>query len=211
MAQFFDAHVLFFPVYSMVGPVWITSPVTLSRAGLSAPPEIVGGQVRLANTLQPAGHRLERLNLGWLLLPAGTDLAEADISNIRTLCDLPAEAPAIKEILGRLVLLPDELFSKVVNDNLEVRTSVSIDPATGAAEDKALFTYEALPRATVLYFDVVYNNPQHFQIGSEPIPHDISWVKENVEEGLALMQYLGVGGMNTRGMGRLQVLNLGRG
>lgn len=213
MAQFFDARVLFFPVHSMVGPVWATAPAVLRQAGMETPPRVPTDQVLLAPTLHPApNQRLTRLNLGWLLLQAEDDLEPESIR--AALPDLSASNPALDEVFGRLVLLSDELFSKVVNDNLEVRTSVAIDPSTGAADDKALFTYEALPRPTVFYFDVVYNNPQHFQIRDQitkemrTIPHDIAWVRQHVEQGLALMEHLGVGGMNTRGMGRLRVLNL---
>lgn len=216
MAQFFDARILFFPVHSMAGPVWITAPTILSQAGMTNPPHVDTDRVRLAAALHPASNqRLTQLNLGWLLLQAGDDLTAEDIQNIRVaLPELPNDAPALDEIFGRLVLLSDELFSKVVNDNLEVRTSVAINPATGAADDKALFTYEAVPRATVFHFDVVYNNPQHFQIKNQDtgemctIPHDIVWVRRHVQQGLALMEHLGVGGMNTRGMGRLKVLSL---
>jgi len=207
MAQFFDARMLFFPVHSMAGPVWTTAPAILRQAGMANPPQVPTDRARPASSLHPTpNQRLTQLNLGWLLLQAGDDLPTDDIRS--ALPDLPADAPALEEVFGRLVLLSDELFSKVVNDNLEVRTSVAIDPSTGAADDKALFTYEALPRATVLHFDVVYNNPHHFQIRGQTIPHDIAWVQQHVEQGLALMEHLGVGGMNTRGMGRLQVLNL---
>ena len=37
---------------------------------------------------------------------------------------------------------------------------------------------------------------------------DCPWAKEHVEKGLKLFATLGIGGMNTRGMGRLKVLNL---
>ncbi len=207
MAQFSDARLVFFPVYSMVGPVWVTSPGVLRQAGMSNPPQVSNEQVRLAATLHPTpNQRLTRLNLGWLLLSVEDDL---DVDGIvQGLPAFPVQAAPLQEIRGRLVLLSDELFSKVVNDNLEVRTSVSIDPATGAADDKALFTYEALPRTTLLYFEVLYNNPQHFQIGGKAIAHDIDWVQQNVKRGLTLLRHLGIGGMNTRGMGRLQVLGL---
>ncbi|MBU1599029.1 type III-B CRISPR module RAMP protein Cmr4, partial [bacterium] len=111
--------------------------------------------------------------------------------------------------------------SRIVNDNLEVRTSVAIDPATGAAVDGALYTYEAIPRATVLWFDVVYNKPENFRINGQDIMMEDAttktkakakanweWIKENVEKGLKLIEYMGVGGMNTRGMGRMRILNL---
>ncbi|MGE0683947.1 MAG: RAMP superfamily CRISPR-associated protein [Candidatus Binatia bacterium] len=100
----------------------------------------------------------------------------------------------------------------MVNDNLEVRTSVSIDPSTGAAAESALFTYEALPRASVLAFDVVASSPKFYSIGGkEPLKNNqggVQKVKDTIHNGLRLFEALGVGGMNTRGMGRLRVLGL---
>jgi len=100
---------------------------------------------------------------------------------------------------------------------------VAIDPATGAAEDRALYTYEAIPRGTVLCFSVVYHNPRHYMFPvwkkdenngerieptAFPEAQDAAWVEERVVEGLRLMEHLGIGGMSTRGFGRLQVLGL---
>ncbi|HEY8542427.1 MAG TPA: RAMP superfamily CRISPR-associated protein, partial [Pseudothermotoga sp.] len=93
-------------------------------------------------------------------------------------------------------------------------TSVSIDPDTGTAEEKALFTYEAIPRGTILKFDVTYNSGKYFGVGDEVLRTenggevDANWVKTQVEKGLKLFEVLGIGGMNTRGMGRVKVLNL---
>lgn len=61
-------------------------------------------------------------------------------------------------VKNRIVLVPDNLFSQILNSNLEVRTSVSINPETGAAEEGALFTYEAIPRSSFLWFDVVVDD-----------------------------------------------------
>ena len=217
LAQFYDARILFFPVHSMVGPVWVTAPRVLEEAGYALPEEqrIEGDRLRAVAGLVPErdGNRRRGINLGWLFLEmAGDDL---DGAAIWSALNLPEDLASIRE---HLVLVPDRLFGLVVDSNLEVRTSVSIDPATGAAEDKALFTYEALPRGTVLYFPVVYHNPQHYVFPAEeggevvqsPFPPDrtFDWVQGNVEKGLRLMEYLGVGGMNTRGFGRLRVVNL---
>jgi len=141
-----------------------------------------------------------RLNLGWLMLDvAGNDFAP-DASKFH---GVP------QEILNRAVLVSDKMFGHIVNDNLEVRTSVSIDPATGAAAEGALFTYEAIPRASVLYFDVVISDPKFYRIdGKNPLDGDLLKVKLAVTKGLRLFDSLGIGGMNTRGMGRLKVLNL---
>ncbi|HFD38239.1 MAG TPA: type III-B CRISPR module RAMP protein Cmr4 [Anaerolineae bacterium] len=210
LAQFYDAQILFFPVHSMVGPVWVTSPQVLAEAGYNLPPEqrLTGDALRVAAGVGP----LDRgLNLGWLFLQVTEGALDADA--LRSALGLP---DGLARVAERLALVPDHIFPIVVDSNLEVRTSVSIDPATGAAEDKALFTYEALPRGTVLRFPIVYHNPQHYvfpvkdgdETKPEPFPaeRDFAWVQGNVEEGLKLMEYLGVGGMSTRGFGRLRVL-----
>ena len=93
-------------------------------------------------------------------------------------------------------------ISFVVNSNLEVRTSVSINFETGAAEKGALFTYEAIPRGCLLSFDTVVDKYRC----SDNISAD--WLRNIVESGLALFEVMGLGGMNTRGFGRMKVLNI---
>jgi CRISPR-associated protein Cmr4 len=152
-------------------------------------------------TVSTPVHVGDCLNLGWLMLTKTSERFTLDSE----LPDVPAE------IRNRSVLISNKLFGHIVNDNLEVRTSVSINPETGAAAGRALFTYEALPRSTILASDLVVSNPEHYRIGSEK-PLAKSGGKEKVlstvEAGLGLFEALGVGGMSTRGMGRLRVLNL---
>jgi CRISPR-associated protein Cmr4 len=195
LAQFSDARLVFFPVHSLAGPVWVTCPMVLAELGMTET-EPSDGQVRVASE----GKAGDKLNLGWLMLEvAGKDFAP-------TLSAVP------QEILNHAVLVSNKMFSHIVNDNLEVRTSVSIDPQTGAAAEGALYTYEAIPRASVLFFDVVVSAPRFYQINSQPpLDGDIEKVKSAVENGLRLFESLGIGGMNTRGMGRLRVLNLNAG
>jgi len=197
LAQFSDARLLFFPVHSLAGPVWITCPEVLKDVGVTEA-EPADEQVRVADGVQQSG----RLNLGWLMLEvAGNDFA-------------PQVPNVPQEILNHAVLVSDKMFGHIVNDNLEVRTSVSIDPQTGAAAEGALFTYEALPRASVLYFEVVVSDPKFYKIGNQtPLQNNGGKQKvvETVEKGLTLFASLGVGGMNTRGMGRLGVPNLSAG
>lgn len=199
LAQFFDAHILFFPVASMVGPVWVTSPLALEGLGLETDFQVQD------EGFYPLGQQLQdkqRLNFGWLMLNRGQGKG-----NINFL-------PISEEIKQRAVLVSDKLFPLIVNSNLEVRTSVSIDPATGTAEEGALFTYEAIPRGTVLRFDVIYNSGKYFIIGGHELKTEgcgdlgVQWVKAQVEKGLKLFETFGIGGMGTRGMGRLRVLNL---
>ncbi|WP_295102296.1 RAMP superfamily CRISPR-associated protein [uncultured Candidatus Kuenenia sp.] len=212
LAQFFDARILLFPVHSMIGPVWITSESILREHNISIKLTDWGKFKQLNAS---ANHT--KLNFGWLMLEEesnGSDSSE--LSKISTcLKGIP------DNIMNRLFLVSDKVFSRIVNDNLEVRTSVAIDPATGAAEEGALFTYEAIPRSTIMWFDVVYNKPEYFRINGQELKKNndssadtekdngssagTDWIKSNVEKGLRYLESLGVGGMNTRGMGRLKV------
>ncbi len=205
LAQFFDAQILFFPVASLAGTLWVTSPMALEGLGLNS-----GFQVS-DNAFYPLGEQLkdkEKLNFGWLMLPKGN--GKGDLNKIKDE-SFESVPDMIKQ---RTVLVSDKLFLKIVNSNLEIRTSVSIDPATGTAEEGALFTYEAIPRGTILKFDVVYNSGKYFRVGGKELRTEdggdigIQWVKAQVEKGLKLFEILGIGGMGTRGMGRLKVLNL---
>lgn len=203
LAMFFDAHVALFPVATIAGPVWVTSPLALkgyrADGDFRAPED---GFHPLGNDLQGK----DRLNFGWLFLPkregTGTLFTNGEWGHL----------PDI--VRQRSVLVSDQLFVHILNSNLEVRTSVSIDPETGAADEGALFTYEAIPRGTILRFEVTCLSGASLQVGGQPITVDGSrspdpgWAFDQVEKGLGLFEHLGIGGMNTRGMGRLKVLNL---
>lgn len=220
LAQFSDARLVFFPVHSLAGPVWVTCPQALADWGVTES-EPADGEVCVAAGIKVSG----RLNLGWLML----GIAQTSFSLKEKLSAVPAE------IKQRAVLVSNKMFSHIVNDNLEVRTSVSIDPATGASAEGALFTYEALPRGSVLAFEVVVSDPRFYCIdGKIPLlaeprdnkksgeqsneqqtnekqPDGRQMVRETVETGLRLFEALGVGGMNTRGMGRIKVLGIEEG
>ncbi len=229
-----DARLLLFPVYSMAGPVWVTSPSALEDFGIK-------GQSVAEGKAKWKGITTQRyLNLGWLMaekdgedwqLPAGQNYG------------LP------KPACDRIVLVSDKLFSQVVNSNLEVRTSVAINPETGAAEDKALFTYEAIPRAAFLQMEAIVDdfrgvfpsldilkkwlmqNGCDFTTGETPNRDDLKKAGYKDEEakktlekykaaslswdgpasvvtaGLEWAEHLGVGGMGTRGFGRVRKID----
>jgi len=202
LAGFSDMHVLLFPVASQLGPQWITSPMALRQVGRNKLPDIgdlPDQNLLYRNSKRQAGH----LKLGWLSLQVKTDWDALNglASKLKEL-GLPAY------IVSRLGIVSDKLFTHIVNSNLEVRTSVAIDPATGAAEEGALFTYEALPQGTVLTWELTCRNPRHFKINQ----HDIkavdspNTVRDIVTSANSYLEHLGIGGMGTRGMGRLRVL-----
>ena len=209
LAAFTDAHVLLFPVPTRQGPRWITCPDALRLIGLE-----VQGVDKNAVYLKSAQNN--PLNLGWLLLPV--EICKQFQHIVDRLRTFLKSLKNPEHILNRLALIPDHLFSHIVNSNLEVRTSVAINPATGAAEEQALFSYEALPRGTVLAWEIIAKNPKHFRIEGKEIsakvnsnkiddPEKVFKVTQKAHEYL---EHLGIGGMGTRGMGRLKVLSDGQ-
>jgi CRISPR-associated protein Cmr4 len=208
----FDAHLLLFPVHSMAGPVWVTCPERLRLAGLQAVDE-----EEQPITLQKEKDKIvlssgveaphDRLNLGWLLLESR--------GKMLTLQGVPDkwQAEEWNAVKDRIVLVSDKLFGQIVNANLEVRTSVSINPQTGAAEEGALFTYEAIPRSAFLVSDVVEDNfrKSFTEVTKTAEGNDLeggSWTRplDVAQAGLELIEWLGVGGMGTRGFGRMRIV-----
>lgn len=214
VVSIFDAHIVLFPVYSMVGPVWVSTVERLAEAGFivrqdgreqkQTPPDLQ------TNAALFTWRRDKPLNLGWLMVNAG---GQATV-----------EAPSAWQgdrwnaVKDHIALVHEALFSHIVNSNLEVRTSVSIDPKTGAAEEGLLFTYEAISRATFLTVDVVLDdyraNGQNWPLGTVSKTgkgHDLPsgpWSSslDVVRAGFKMIEWLGIGGMGTRGFGRMAIV-----
>lgn len=192
LVQFYDSRILLFPVYTSAGTFWLTSPSLLEDADIKCHVENIT-ENRFVSTIEASS-----LYLGGIEFEKDPDKSP----------DLSLSETIPKAIRERTVIVTDSNCSRLINDNLEVRTSVAIDPATGAADDGALFTYEAIPRSTVMWFDVVYNRPEFFRIDNKTLGFDIKELRQTIEKSMGLLEALGIGGMNTRGMGRVRVLNL---
>jgi len=208
VVNIFDAQVLLFPVHSMARPVWVSTPGRLREAAFTV--ESVPQNWDIGAALLTWA-RTDPLNLGWLMVSIG---GQATV----TAPNKWKDTARWKEVCNHLVLVQESLFSQVVNSNLEVRTSVAIDPERGAAEDKALFTYEALPRATFLTAEVVLDDyrdawplsqdTQNQTAKGNVLPGSQKWSGplEVVKAGLRMIEWLGVGGMGTRGFGRMAIV-----
>jgi len=108
-----------------------------------------------------------------------------------------------EKITKNFVLVDKSLFSQIVNANLEVRTSVSIDPITGAAKEWALFTSEAIPRLTVFVGEIRFKNP----LPDDKIAPKLTFelIEEMLNDTKDLFEAFGIWGMTTRGFGRLKI------
>ncbi len=201
VVNIFDAHILLFPVHSMAGPVWVSTVERLIDSGfkLEELPNDWNIDQAVLNW-----ERNEALNLGWLMLQVPKQKAKVTE---------PSEWKNDKrwQAIKKIVLVQDALFSQIVNSNLEVRTSVAINPETGAAEEGALFTYEAIPRATFLTADVVLDDYRQAFPEVTKEKELLTGDKWNnsldvVKSGFKLIEWLGVGGMGTRGFGRMAMI-----
>jgi len=255
----FDAQILLFPVHSMAGPIWVTTEERLKAynfqiSGAPTKDEEVAIVAELpkkdGEDNKPYWWKNSALNLGWLMLEAKPSGVISQYPNNSGFANMETW----QTVAQRLVIATEKVFSQVVNSNLEVRTSVSINPLTGAAEEGALFTYEAIPRATLIIMDIVEDD---YRDGLKPwngspvirmarkeikinngLKKEIIWhdndplmtplypdpdnlkqpIKINgkdkgwacaidvVKTGIELVEFLGVGGMGTRGFGRIRML-----
>lgn len=197
--RFYDGQILFFPVSSTEGTIWITTSELLEDymnknessntnsekcEKISVPSNSDDGLYAVKGV-----DNCGKINLGWLLF----ELMQSPEDGSTKEYILPSE---ISKYLKRIIVVPDELFSEIINDNLEVRTSVRIDSSTGAAVDGGLFTYEAIPRGTIIGFEIGSDNRGSNAALACKVLNDVS----------IYFKLLGIGGMETRGFGRLEII-----
>ena len=210
--SFGDARILFFPVSSVAGPVWVSTSDVLEDAGFKVNDTVATNETVISNLcMGNEKWNNENINLGWLMLKHVDGLSITPPEVIK-------DKKEWKAIENRIVIISPKLFPQVVNSNLEVRTSVAINPETGAAEDGALFTYESLPRASWLWCDVIQDDykkefpetEKQFKDENENSGDRLgeTWTHpmDVVNAGLKLIEYLGIGGMGTRGFGRMKTV-----
>jgi CRISPR-associated protein Cmr4 len=195
MIFFSDLNILFFPVFTMYGTKWITTVRRLEVAGLK--PNGVDNPTD--NKVLTKNGNEGHINLGWLYLEVG------GTHSLSLNAKIVFESFQLNDT--DIVIVPESLFSQIVNSNLEVRTSVSIDPITGAAKERALFTSEAIPRGTILYGNIRIFDKNSFtgiEGKLEPLP-DVEKLECALKESKHFFETLGIGGMTTRGFGRIKI------
>lgn len=191
--RFYDAQILLFPVSSIQGTVWITTKELLEY-WLEDLKNKNSEKLKIPEKIEDSAYIIKGidsskpLNLGWLMLEIDDATGDKEVT-------LPSQ---LNNFVKRIVAVSDNLFSHIVNDNLEVRTSVKIDSKTGTAEEGALFTYEAIPRGTIFGFEIVKDRRK----GNKDI------VDPLIEATFPYLKLIGVGGMGTRGFGRINVFNM---
>lgn len=207
VVSFSDARIILFPVYSSEGTIWVTTKAMLNEIGIDLGTADLDKEK--AYHLNGADEN-RKIKIGWLYIDVESKKGKGnEKSQIKNQDEW-------KFVEDKIYIVSDKLFTQIVNDNLETRTSVAINPETGAAEDQALFTYEAIPRATWLVSTVIQDDYK-----SGRFDESMNKYKENqkidgwkspmnvVNSGFKVIEYLGVGGMTTRGFGRMKMISGG--
>ncbi len=166
-----DAHILFFPVHSMAGPVWVS---TVDKV------RDVWGQNSVTLPQEPTDDTVvtsmnwdKELNLGWLLFTATKGLTITP----------PKSTDEWSAIADRIVVVEDDYRT---NGN-----GASAFPQTGKQ-----CKIEQNEKGEKLYKD--NEGPSLGERWNQPL--------DVVKAGMKLIQYLGVGGMGTRGFGRMRLV-----
>lgn len=198
MLFFSDLTILYFPVYTRLGVKWITSKSIYETV-------IENKKIKNSenNSILTKEGNEKYLNLGWM---------NFKVSNSHSIEKVfPDSMKNIDTIISEenIVVVPDNLISQIINSNLEVRTSVSIDPITGAAKEKALFTSEAIPRGTIFYGKIrIFDRSAYNEVDEKitDLP-SIEQLTTALEDSKHFYETLGIGGLTTRGFGRMKIIN----
>ncbi len=201
IAQFSDGVLLAYPVNTLTGPVWITTAPRLnSLCGIGNGVDDINDEYAPVSPTVFAKNPLGKaLNFGWVLLKQSEGHSHDYLSEL-------VSTGIEQKYAERMVIVSEWIFAQLVNSNMEVRTSVVIDPETGAASQKGLFTYEAVARGALFCLDITVNdyNSCWAGVSSVSTPMDV------LRRAFPGLRSVGMGGMTSRGFGRLALEELGK-
>lgn len=199
IVHFTDALLLAFPVQTVIGPVWIsTKPRLLEQLHVGDGCDDCDEKFYLPEGWSITNPLDKCLNLGWALLQQEEKSSGIAVHSL-------AGAGLETRFAQRIVVVSEWVFSHLVNDNMEIRTSVVMNPLTGAAAKGGLFTYEAVPRGALFSFSL--STCDYFDSW-----RDVAWQdkpdspRDMIEaQGFPGVRAIGLGGMTSRGFGRLAI------
>lgn len=209
LVAFRDAAMVAVPMASMTGPVFLTTDAFARKLGYT------GNQpsgLSTPNMAAPTGVKTfegAKVNLGSFLFdsPATQEIEINESMITEKLAFINGmSASDIQKITDRLAACHAQVFPLLAETALEVRTSVTIDPKTGAAEKNKLFTYEAVPAGAIFETDL------NFLGGPYPVdafgdPETAETLFQDIETyGFPYLAMTGMGGNVTRGFGRVRFL-----
>ena len=203
---FRDARLSFFPALTDQGTLWFSTP---GRAAAWLDMKEYPEQLTAGNDFALSVNKekpIQKLRVGWISI---SDIANSsDDEQIQKLLDALRNSKEqlnfpTKEywqhIVSNTVLLEEKNFYRLVETCLERRTCNRVDQETGTVANGALFSYEALPRASLLCSKIYAEKSLPGTVEGFASPLEVCNL---AKEGFARM---GIGGMQTRGLGSLLI------
>jgi len=211
IVAFRDALLAAMPVASLKGPCWLVTIDLALRLRLitdKQATDLAGTEnIAASKSLRVSG---QMVNVGGYLLDCPENLTIKP-ENItiealsKSLNFFPKTFPVASfvDLVKRMVVCDGPVFQALCASALEVRTSVTIDPYTGAAEPKKLFTLEAVPTGTFFETRLDFLGGKLAGYYSECKDSD-SLFSIIETRGFPYLEISGIGGNVTRGFGRIR-------
>lgn len=208
---FRDARLAFFPALTDQGTIWFSTPGRAAAwLDMKEPEQLTAGNdfaLSVGNSIKE-----KKLRVGWISISGIAD--SSDNSQIQQVVHELKKKSSFsfptkeywQHIVSRTVLLDEKNFYRLVETCLERRTCNRIHQDTGTVANGALFSYEALPRASLLCSRIFAEKSLPGTVEGFAAPIEVCKL---AQEGFARM---GIGGMQTRGLGSLLIeLEVGNG
>ena len=214
LVRFSYGLLLFTPVQTKSGLIWLTSSKRLIESGVISSvkeQKVLTASVKSLNNVAVAASLFETLRSSDFLIGPLKVVADSSVPIDTKKWIGPTDVHSIYE---RCVILPEEHIGAIANEALTVSTSVVIDKKTGSAKPGGLYSFEAVPRSSIFTFEVGYINPEimgieRFVNGKSITPSELTGnyhsLVQIVENGLAKFEVMGIGGKRGQGFGRLKV------
>lgn len=222
---FRDGMLAAVPMASMAGPVWVAPASFAKKIGtlqgelgdMNDPIVAADNDLKVLERACP-GATVRHVNIGSFLFPSPNDCSftiQSDKSGPKvSFINGHLSSDVFEPWAKRLVVCRDEIFPLIAETALEVRTSVAIDPETGAAEDKKLFTLEAVPAGSIFTVNLDFLGgkfPEEAfgkdENGKPVADQSAAALFASVEKyGFPYLAHIGMGGNVTRGFGRVRFI-----
>lgn len=205
VVAFRDAYLAAMPMASLMGPVWLTDPAFAADLDIDTGDlgDMQAPKVAAPDNLKVLG---TKISVGAFLFDRANSIAPFNEEQLKAkfkFLDGAFTGP-FQSAVNRLVVCPSAVFPFLVDTGMEVRTSVTIDPETGAARPKKLFTLEAVPAGAI------FRTNLDFLGGKRPVALATFSAEQILEEieakGFPYLAFSGMGGNVTRGFGRVRFL-----
>ncbi len=214
LVAFKDGLLVAMPVATLKGPCWMVRPEFALKLGLitAKQHEKIKGSENVAAVarLKVSGNSENKVSLAGYLLdcPAPLILEQSNITQLAgKLNFLSTTFPvsSFKDLVERMVVCDDPVFQALCTSAMEVRTSVTIDPDTGAAVPKKLFTLEAIPTGALFEtrLDFLGGSPVGYYAQTQ-YKNGTDFFEVIEERGFPYLEFSGIGGNVTRGYGRVR-------